>query len=310
MNQIEEVLASGHYKLVESILSDDTDLLLLYLAIVSMKFSGHRYGAFLDAASTAAKLAVYTTYLAQGRNQRKTGFIHHIETKRVKAIVQEVEAALTRSKDLKQLRSREPQYLMGIPHLWIKKFPPQKGTFQPVMGLSQRDKAYISSIWMEDWVKAGIIPETDFLDLIIEIHNTAQNHLPELERPPLSDSMTEHIKFCLLNSGTVVEIKLLDLRYPFFALAKTSYSPKSYSSRIDVMIRDTLSFFKILKSWAQQDETAFRAVESLEIKPENYQAEIAELDQFLMHWANRHHDPDGQSYVLYSAVGPDRSDVL
>ncbi|HEY9737847.1 MAG TPA: heterocyst differentiation control protein, partial [Trichocoleus sp.] len=70
------------------------DKILMYLALGAMKMGGHRYGAFLDAATTAAKLAIYSTYVEQGNNIRKTGFLYHVEPKRVKAIIKEVQEAL------------------------------------------------------------------------------------------------------------------------------------------------------------------------------------------------------------------------
>ncbi|NJL21580.1 MAG: heterocyst differentiation control protein, partial [Leptolyngbyaceae cyanobacterium SM1_3_5] len=55
------------------------DQILLYLALSALRTSGHRHGAFLDAAATAAKCAIYTTYMKEGQNLRLTGQLHHIE---------------------------------------------------------------------------------------------------------------------------------------------------------------------------------------------------------------------------------------
>ena len=73
------------------------DQIMMYLAFSAMRTGGHRHGAFLDAAATAAKCAIYTTYMEQGQNLRMTGHLHHIEPKRVKAIVEEVRQALARA---------------------------------------------------------------------------------------------------------------------------------------------------------------------------------------------------------------------
>ena len=54
------------------------DQIMLYLAFSAMRTSGHRHGAFLDAAATAAtaaKCATYMTYLEQGQNLRMTGHL-------------------------------------------------------------------------------------------------------------------------------------------------------------------------------------------------------------------------------------------
>ena len=71
------------------------DQIMLYLAFSAMRTSGHRHGAFLDAAATAAKCAIYMTYLEQGQNLRMTGHLHHLEPKRVNISVEEVRQALT-----------------------------------------------------------------------------------------------------------------------------------------------------------------------------------------------------------------------
>ena len=84
------------------------DEIMMYLAFSAMCTGGHRHGAFLDAAATAAKCAIYTTYVEQGKNLRMTGHLHHIEPKRVKVIVEEMQAALTEGRILKMLGSQEP----------------------------------------------------------------------------------------------------------------------------------------------------------------------------------------------------------
>jgi hypothetical protein len=103
------------------------DQIMLYLAFSAMRTGGHRHGAFLDAAATAAKCAIYMTYLEQDGNLRMTGHLHHIEPKRVKAIVEEVGQALTEGKLLKMLGSQEPRYLIQLPYVWMKQYPWQPG---------------------------------------------------------------------------------------------------------------------------------------------------------------------------------------
>ena len=113
---------------VQSPMTADTDLIkrlepsaidqiMMYLAYSAMRTGGHRHGAFLDAAATAAKCAIYTTYMEQGQNLRMTGHLHHIEPKRVKAIVEEVRQALSEGKLLKMLGAQEPRYLIQFPYV-------------------------------------------------------------------------------------------------------------------------------------------------------------------------------------------------
>ena len=124
---------------VPSALTNDVDLIrrlspsamdqiMLYLAFSAMRTSGHRHGAFLDAAATAAKCAIYMTYLEQGQNLRMTGHLHHIEPKRVKAIVEEVTEALTEGKLLKMLGAQEPRYLIQLPYVWLEHYPLPPGS--------------------------------------------------------------------------------------------------------------------------------------------------------------------------------------
>ena len=103
------------------------DEIMMYLAFSAMCTGGHRHGAFLDAAATAAKCAIYTTYVEQNSNLRMTGHLHHIEPKRVKAIVEEMQAALTEGKLLKMLGSQEPGYLIQLPHIWMQRYPWKTG---------------------------------------------------------------------------------------------------------------------------------------------------------------------------------------
>lgn len=113
--------------LIKSLSPSAMDQILLYLAFSAMRTSGHRHGAFLDAAATAAKCAIYMTYMEQGKNLRMTGHLHHIEPKRVKVIVEEVQQALTEGKLLKMLGSQEPRYLIQFPYVWLENYPWQPG---------------------------------------------------------------------------------------------------------------------------------------------------------------------------------------
>ncbi|MBD0300217.1 MAG: heterocyst differentiation control protein, partial [Nitrososphaera sp.] len=110
--------------LVKSLSPSAMDQIMLYLAFSAMRTSGHRHGAFLDAAATAA---IYMTYIEQDHNLRMTGHLHHIEPKRVKVIVEEVREALTKGKLLKMLGSQEPRYLIQFPYVWLVQYPLVQG---------------------------------------------------------------------------------------------------------------------------------------------------------------------------------------
>jgi hypothetical protein len=301
---VHDILSNNHIELVESIVEDETDLLLFYIAMMSMKISGHRYGTFLNAASTAAKLAVYTTYLEHGKNQRKTGFLHHIENKRVKSIIAEVEAALTEDQTMDFLGPGEPQYLIGVPHLWMELYPYTGAQRSCLDSLSPRDIKYLEKILPKNIPNALLLSDAEFINVIEQMHERCQAHAPPSSQTKLSEAMIEHIKFCLIDSATVGEIKPVETNVPLFALMKSSYSPKSYSSRIEVMFRDTLRVFNLLRLWVNKDPQVFRALETLEIDSDKYPQAIAELDEFIQNWADRYHTDAQSSIVLQLVVGP------
>lgn len=122
------------------------DQILIYIAFSAMRTGGHRHGAFLDAAATAAKCAIYMTYIEQGENLRMTGHLHHIEPKRVKAIVEEMRQALTEGKLLNLLGAQEPRYLIQFPYLWLRQYTWKTGESR-VSGtcLSVSEKTYLES---------------------------------------------------------------------------------------------------------------------------------------------------------------------
>ena len=62
--------------LVRQLSPSAIDQILLHIAFSAMRTGGHRHGAFLDAAATAAKCAIYMTYVEQGENLRMTGHLH------------------------------------------------------------------------------------------------------------------------------------------------------------------------------------------------------------------------------------------
>lgn len=269
-----------------------------------MKLGGHRYGTFLDAAATAAKFAIYSTYLEQGRNLRKTGFLYHVEPKRVRAIVQEVEAALEEGKTLKSLDSDAPYYLIGMPHLWQEKYPWQPG--QPRVaweGLMPKEREQVERLLPDDLPPAQLLNAFQFVELLSLLHVKSQEDLSPERRTPLSDAMLEHIKFRLLYSGTVLQIESPLLKIPLYALTRTHYSPKGDRERAFVMLKDVAQFFQILQDWARGEEGVFRGVEAFDIDIEQREQALHELDTLLQAWADRYHQDGGYPMILQLAVG-------
>ena len=274
-----------------------------------MKWGGHRYGAFLDAATTAAKFSIYSTYLEQGKNLRKTGFLYHVEPKRVRAIVREVQAALDEGKALKTLASEEPYYLIGLPHLWQEQYPWETG--KPRIhwdGLMASEKETIEASLPTDLPDARLLNAFEFDELIDLLHSKSQEYLPPERRVVLSDAMTEHIKFRLLHSGTVIPIESPLLKIPFYVLTRTTYAPKGERERMFAMIQDVARFFQLLQDWVTEKPGVMRILETFDVDPAAKDAALQELDEMLTSWADKYHRDGGFPMILQMAVGTRRGE--
>lgn len=279
------------------------DQIMLYLAFSAMRTSGHRHGAFLDAAATAAKCAIYMTYLEQGQNLRMTGHLHHLEPKRVKIIVEEVRQALTEGKLLKMLGSQEPRYLIQFPYVWLEKYPWQPGKSRvPGSSLTSEEKRQIEQKLPSNLPDAQLVSSFEFLDLIEFLHKRSQEELPPEHQMPLSEALGEHIKRRLLYSGTVTRIDS-PWGMPFYALTRPFYAPADDQERTYIMVEDTARYFRMMKNWAERRRNAMRLLEELDILPEKMEQAMEELDEVIRAWADKYHQDGGIAVVLQTAFG-------
>lgn len=282
------------------------DQIMLYLAFSAMRTSGHRHGAFLDAAATAAKCAIYMTYLEQEQNLRMTGHLHHIEPKRVKVIVEEVRQALTEGKLLKMLGSQEPGYLIQLPYIWTQQYPWQPGRSRIAgASLTSEEKRQLESKLPPIIPDAQLITSFQLMDIIEFLHARSQEDLPEERRLPMSEALAEHIKRRLLYSGTIMRIDS-PWGMPFYALTRASYSPQDDEERTYIMVEDTARYFRLMKDWADRQPQVVRMLETLDIPPERVDQALEELDEVLRQWADRYHQTGGDTttFVVQMAVGP------
>jgi hypothetical protein len=279
------------------------DQIMLYLAFSAMHTSGHRHGAFLDAAATAAKCAIYTTYMQEGQNLRLTGQLHHIEPKRVKVIVEEVEQALTDGKLLKMLGSHEPRYLIQFPYLWIELYPWQPGQSR-ISGnsLTSLEKRQIEEKLPANLPDAQLINSIQFMDLLELLHSRSQEDVPLERQMPLSEALADHIKRRLVHSGTVTRIDSA-WGIPFYALTRTAYSPVDEQERAYTVVEDTARYFSLMRSWAERQPRTMRLLEELNIPSERINQALQELDELISAWADRYHQAGGEPFVLQSVVG-------
>ncbi|BAZ80213.1 MAG: heterocyst differentiation master regulator HetR [Sphaerospermopsis kisseleviana] len=279
------------------------DQIMLYLAFSAMRTSGHRHGAFLDAAATAAKCAIYMTYLEQGQNLRMTGHLHHLEPKRVKIIVEEVRQALTEGKLLKMLGSQEPRYLIQLPYVWMEKYPWQPGRSRvPGTSLTSEEKKQIERKLPKNLPDAQLVTSFEFLELIEFLHKRSQEELPQHHQMPLSEALAEHIKRRLLYSGTVTRIDS-PWGMPFYALTRPFYAPADDQERTYTMVEDTARYFRMMKNWAERKANSMRAVEELDIPLEKMQEAMEELDEIIRAWADKYHCDGGTPMILQMAFG-------
>ncbi|MDZ8186924.1 MAG: heterocyst differentiation master regulator HetR [Nostoc sp. ChiSLP02] len=279
------------------------DQIMLYLAFSAMRTSGHRHGAFLDAAATAAKCAIYMTYLEQGQNLRMTGHLHHLEPKRVKIIVEEVRQALTEGKLLKMLGSQEPRYLIQLPYVWLEKYPWQPGRSRvPGTSLTSEEKRQIEQKLPPNLPDAQLVSSFEFLDLIEFLHKRSQEDLPPEHQMPLSEALGEHIKRRLLYSGTVTRIDS-PWGMPFYALTRPFYAPADDQERTYIMVEDTARYFRMMKNWAERRRNAMRLLEELDILPEKMEQAMEELDEIIRAWADKYHQDGGIAVILQTAFG-------
>jgi Peptidase family S48/Heterocyst differentiation regulator C-terminal Hood domain len=279
------------------------DQIMLYLAFSAMRTGGHRHGAFLDAAATAAKCAIYMTYLEQDGNLRMTGHLHHIEPKRVKAIVEEVGQALTAGKLLKMFGSQEPRYLIQLPYVWMKQYPWQPGRSRiSSSSLTSEEKRHLEQKLPNVIPDAQLINSFQFLELIEHLHGMSQEELPREQCLPLSEALAEHIKRRLLYSGTVTRIES-PWGMPFYALTRATYSPDDDEERTFVMVEDTARFFRLIKGWADRQPNYMRVLEALDIPADRIDQALEELDEVIRQWADRYHEDGGRPFVMQMAFG-------
>ena len=289
--------------LIKSLSPSAMDQIMLYLAFSAMRTSGHRHGAFLDAAATAAKCAIYMTYLEQGQNIRMTGHLHHIEPKRVKVIVEEVRQALTEGKLMKMLGSQEPRYLIQFPYVWLEKYPWQPGRSRVYStSLSLEEKRYIEQKLPAYLPDAQLINSFQFLELIEYLHSRSQEDLSADRRMELSEALAEHIKRRLIYSGTVTRIDC-PWGLPFYALTRSTYSPSDDEERTYIMIEDTARYFRFMRDWADRQPQAMRILEELDIPAERINRAMEELDEVIRAWADRYHSAGGETMVLQMVFG-------
>lgn len=279
------------------------DEILLYLAFSVLRGTGYRHGAFLDAAATAAKCAIYTTYQEQDCNLRMTGHLHHLEPKRVKAIVKEIEDALREGQLLKMLGSQEPSYLIELPYIWLEQHPWTEGALRfESSHVTAEHHAYFVERLPENLPKAKVISSLQFSDLIEFLHQRSQEKFAGDRRMPMSEALAEHIKRRLLHAETVMR---LDNPWglPYYVLLRPSYAPEGEEERVYTMVEDTARYFRLMREWSEKQPNVMRIFESLDIATDDLPAAQAELDELMRNWADKYHKRGEPTMVVQTVFG-------
>ncbi|MGB2923686.1 MAG: heterocyst differentiation master regulator HetR [Limnothrix sp.] len=279
------------------------DEILLYLAFCAIRGNGYRHGAFLDAAATAAKCAIYTTYQEQSGNLRMTGHLHHIEPKRVKVIVKEIEGALREGQLLKMLGSQEPSYLIELPYVWLEQYPLKEGR-SPLVGknIATEHQEYFQQRLPQDLPQAQVVSSLQFSDLIEFLHQRSQEKFPKERQMPLSEALAEHIKRRLLHAETVMR---LDNPWgmPYYVLLRPTYAPEGEEERIYTMVEDTARYFRMMREWSEKKPDVMRIFESLDIAQKDLPQAQAELDQLMRAWADKYHQRGETTMAVQMVFG-------
>jgi hypothetical protein len=293
------------HPILDSLDLSSIDKLLFHIAHLALHIGGHRYGSFLDAATTAAKLSVYVSYLEHGHSLNKTGLLHHIETKRVKEIVREVEQLILQDQCHSGLGNQEPEFLIGIPNLWMQKFP-WDGTDLPctVEGLAAAEIQTLTAQLPQKRPMSKIINEIEFFELLDAMHTLSCQQSARIKSKTFSNALREHYAFKVLHSGMVTKIRQSFVNVDLYALVRMSYSPQDLSAKLSTLFSDLVQTFEILQLWLYNSPQVLRALETLEIQPQNQSVALAELDELLRQWADKYHDERGQPIILHLAAGP------
>ncbi len=273
----------NHQQLAKAMKVSDIDLLLILLVVNLIKNLGHRYGRVIDAVSMAAKFAVYLTYLEEGKNLRRTGFLHHVEPRRVKEIVSEFETLVESGEPLHLLGSIEPSYLIGFSYIWAEKFPMQDNDSRlKLFNLTTGERFIVEASIAPNIPKCLAIREDQLYCLIEELHEQSQSSLPVEKRAGLTA----------------------------YVLAKTDYSPRDRQARIHTMIQDMTRYFEGMYAWVDEDPAVMRGIETLGMLPENKEAAFEELDQLMRTWADKYHSEDADNQVALQFLISRHMDIL
>lgn len=289
--------------MMQSLNQSAFDQIMFFLANSAMKVGGHRYGAFLAAAATAAKCTIYSTYIEERQNLRATSHLYHIEPKRVRAIIREVQQTLEDGKSLKMLGSDNPDYLTQFPWLWLSKYPWKAGQSRmPDIRLQPSEIQTIERHLPDSLPDAQLIDDGQLLELVELLYLRSLDDEAIASALPFSEAIGDHIKRRLIHSNTIRKINT-SLPFPLYALMRCSYAPSGTEERLYTLLNDTARFLQLMEQWVDDRPSVLRGVEECDIASEILPTALQELDELIRAWANKYHQEGGESVVLQLVAG-------
>jgi hypothetical protein len=281
--------------------SDDVQIIMIYLAYTAMRRTGYRYGAFLESASNAAKVAIYITYLESEMSFRGLSHLFHIESNRVRSILEESKQLLEEMRCSREGASFDPYHLIQLPYLWLERYPISSNQliFSELSINEQQQKRLMKRL-PHGKLRAKVVSEVQLYEMLHDLQNRVNQEQISRSSTALSEAFTQHLLYCLLHSGTIIRLGSVDgVRY--YALTRSCYSPFGERERSTSMLRDTRNFITLMKHWITRENNAMRIVEELCISPERVSDAQSELDILIRNWADKYHE-DGQLAITLTAV--------
>ncbi|MEL6381714.1 MAG: heterocyst differentiation control protein, partial [Cyanobacteria bacterium J06626_18] len=169
--------------------------------------------------------------------------------------------------------------------------------------LTPKEQEKLEAQLPEDTPPACLLDVFEFTDLIKLLHTKSQAEFPLNRRMALSEALTEHIKFRLLHSGTVVQVDIPFLSIPTFALVRNHYTPRGQQERVFTMLDDVARVCKLLQGWVVERSDTFRALEVFDVDSDRREEALEELDRLLQAWADKYHKDGGHPMILQLAAG-------
>jgi Heterocyst differentiation regulator C-terminal Hood domain/Peptidase family S48 len=186
----------------------------------------------------------------------------------------------------------------------LERYPWQLGTprISETFNITFEEKQQIEKQLPNNLPNAQIVSLSQFTQLTDLLHARAQKSTTDSQRQSLSQDISDYIKHRLILSGAVKQFQCAH-GLTYYALIRDSYCPTDDKERLYVMVDDMARYFRMLKNWQERQPHTLRFLEHLDIKVENLNQALEELDIVVRDWANKYHDNDGTPIVLQAMVG-------